>query len=891
MKAKLLNFQTPDAADERGETAAWKASRAGNLAVLQTLREACADFEKPDDDGFTPLHIAVGANQVEAVRLLVDCGADVNAVSRDEVAPLHTAAQNGQQEAFFFIGSGFIVDDPRTRDLFEQILPPSQSLVAGVAVPHWGCCRPQYQRPRLTCIPPCILPTSVKLWVQFQRDATRLGVLRGCEVLYAPQTPTAQGPADWEAEPGNWSGPLGETPLFIAAQPWSCIESAGAQKDRAANDGSTPLLIAAVNNQWPVFRYLVEEGVDVQLAALDGTTPLSVATQSGSLEDVRLLVNARANIEGGICGGTLLSMAAKHGQLEMVRFLVEAGADKDKTGKHGATPLSVAAKYDQLSSVQYLIEARADKDKIGLHGASPLLIAAKYGQVDMVRFLLDARAKDTAGPSGSTPLQVAVQSGMADTVSVLVEASVELDRRSAAWEASATAGSAVALECFDGLHVRAGTAWFSAAQDGHLRIVRCLVQAKANLNAAAEDGATPLFIAAQSGHLQTVRFLANAGADLNKVGQHGATALFIAVLSGQLEMVEVLVEVRCSLDSAGQDGATPLFVAAQAGHLDMVRCLLQAGADTERLAENGQSALDAAAASCFHDVVEILQACPENVYANAVVLAMGTADLPIRLGVPGEDLPWVTHRPPIHSPALMAKLGHLLVVGAGLSAADAILHALRQGRVRVTHVFRGKAKDTKIGKMFGTATGSPIYGEEEWLAQLMAGEANDERYLPLAESELVEIAESGCRVRGPQELSLSVSVVSLLLGAAPRLDCLPTSLRPAALARPRVHMAHTTSTAPTGLMARWFATLQLADAETGEVLSPNVFAIGPLRGDNFVRFLVGDAYAVRRQVLATAGEKSCFVLSCPGLCHLRSHVGALCKCVNTSFEDARMRKV
>ena len=41
--------------------------------------------------------------------------------------------------------------------------------------------------------------------------------------------------------------------------------------------------------------------------------------------------------------------------------------------------------------------------------------------------------------------------------------------------------------------------------------------------------------------------------------------------------------------------------------------------------------------------------------------------------------------------------------GAGLSAADAILHALglsAEGlHVRVTHVFRGKAAETKIGKM------------------------------------------------------------------------------------------------------------------------------------------------------------------------------------------------
>ena len=67
------------------------------------------------------------------------------------------------------------------------------------------------------------------------------------------------------------------------------LRNAGAQKDLAANDGLTPLLMAAESNQclfsmrrwwsvctkvslfpharWPIFRYLVEAGADLQRAA------------------------------------------------------------------------------------------------------------------------------------------------------------------------------------------------------------------------------------------------------------------------------------------------------------------------------------------------------------------------------------------------------------------------------------------------------------------------------------------------------------------------------------------------------------------------------------------------------------------------------------------------
>ena len=39
-----------------------------------------------------------------------------------------------------------------------------------------------------------------------------------------------------------------------------------------------------------------------------------------------------------------------------------------------------------------------------------------------------------------------------------------------------------------------------------------------------------------------------------------------------------------------------------------------------------------------------------------MALATGTADVPRRLGIPGEDLDFVTHRPPIHHQAV-CKIG------------------------------------------------------------------------------------------------------------------------------------------------------------------------------------------------------------------------------------------
>lgn len=54
-----------------------------------------ADFNKADDYGRTPLHVAASADYSEMVRFLIDRGADVHVTSAGESqTPLHYAAKN-----------------------------------------------------------------------------------------------------------------------------------------------------------------------------------------------------------------------------------------------------------------------------------------------------------------------------------------------------------------------------------------------------------------------------------------------------------------------------------------------------------------------------------------------------------------------------------------------------------------------------------------------------------------------------------------------------------------------------------------------------------------------------------------------------------------------------
>lgn len=83
-----------------------------------------------------------------------------------------------------------------------------------------------------------------------------------------------------------------------------------------------------------------------------------------------------------------------------------------------------------------------------------------------------------------------------------------------------------------------------------------------------------------------------------------------------------------------------------------------------------------------------------------VVLAIGGYDLPNRLNVPGENLPFVINslramEQLISSGELAANSDPLVIIGAGLSAADAIIAAHFHG-IPIIHAFRRKADDPSL---------------------------------------------------------------------------------------------------------------------------------------------------------------------------------------------------
>ena len=148
--------------------------------------------------------------------------------------------------------------------------------------------------------------------------------------------------------------------------------------------------------------------------AQDGDTPLHLAAAGGYLEAATLLLEKGADVEDrSTTGWTPLHRAAYGGHAEVCALLLDRGADATVTDNDDETPLHLAATNDCPDAANLLLEHGADVNCKTAAGETPLHWASKQGSVGVARLLLehgaDARATDN---EGKTALNVASGNAM-----------------------------------------------------------------------------------------------------------------------------------------------------------------------------------------------------------------------------------------------------------------------------------------------------------------------------------------------------------------------------------------------------------------------------------------------------------------------------------------------
>ncbi|MFC5875879.1 ankyrin repeat domain-containing protein [Chryseobacterium arachidis] len=129
-----------------------------------------------------------------------------------------------------------------------------------------------------------------------------------------------------------------------------------------------------------------------------------------------------------------------------------------------------------------------------------------------------------------------------------------------------------------------------AAFNGHINVVKALLEKGANPNVADHQSFYPLHLATSKKHLDIVKELIAHGADLNVVTSSLGTVLHIAAAIDFYEILNISEIKKMPLEARDHEGKTALNVAASFGSYSFGR-IVDLGADINTIDESGNNPL------------------------------------------------------------------------------------------------------------------------------------------------------------------------------------------------------------------------------------------------------------------------------------------------------------
>lgn len=283
-----------------------------------------------DDNGRTMLMYALGSS-VEIVNLLITAGADVN--RRD----------SSGRSVWDFAPTWGPLSVEKWRALIQ----------AGLDVNSRGT---KDETPLISVCSGYVSPATNDSYIQSRCAIVQLLLDAGAGVNVVDQYNDS--PLRAAAAAGN-----GEVVKIL--------RNAGSNPNQLGSGTRSALFEAAIHGHGKIAQSLLQGGAQVEAATLgsrfshlsgylidvEGVTPLIAAAENGSLEVVRLLVDAGADVNRPDSSGfTPLMGAARAGHAKMVEFLLERGARLDAVDASGRNALTHAVEFKHRQEIAPVLQ-------------------------------------------------------------------------------------------------------------------------------------------------------------------------------------------------------------------------------------------------------------------------------------------------------------------------------------------------------------------------------------------------------------------------------------------------------------------------------------------------------------------------------------------------------
>ena len=207
---------------------------------------------------------------------------------------------------------------------------------------------------------------------------------------------------------------------------WTYLTITNEEIDVVDSFGRTALMWAAWRGDHTSFATLLQFGANPQASSFDGNSVLIYATYGGSIECIRLVLGAGADINHTshslvtpvmvpprigdnlaiatvrvVRGASIeasrrqrftpLYVAALTNQVEILAYLLESGATIDVASWDCSTPISVAISLNNHGVIEELIKRDSDLNAVSSFKISCLTSAAMFGDERTMQIFVDAR--------------------------------------------------------------------------------------------------------------------------------------------------------------------------------------------------------------------------------------------------------------------------------------------------------------------------------------------------------------------------------------------------------------------------------------------------------------------------------------------------------------------
>ena len=187
-----------------------------------------------------------------------------------------------------------------------------------------------------------------------------------------------------------------------------------------------------------------------------------------------------------------------------------------------------AIKVDNAAAVSQLLARGFDPNTLNPAGQHGLILAIKEPSLKAAQALISAPKIDLnhLNASGESPLMIAAVKGELDLAEKMIKKGADVNKTG--W-----------------------TPLHYAASNGHIAVIKLLLENYAYIDAESPNGSTPLMMASMYGSPEAVKLLVEEGADLMIKNQQGMIALDFAKTGKRLDSAEYLEKLTRSKRATG----------------------------------------------------------------------------------------------------------------------------------------------------------------------------------------------------------------------------------------------------------------------------------------------------------------------------------------------------